>query len=396
MDQQDRLRRAEEHIFSTGLDDSGAGLGLTNMCYGLAKVHYAQEALGVRPDATFVTAPDVTVTRNSARWRSGFGYGGAVTWGDGRTELMILDLKPNACGMIVGGIDALPEPVELLERIHDLSKTQLEIDGVPVAWDFGNSNHFIDVCRVVPTNGEHLPPYAFLMHFAGDELRGESPLGPGLYWDQSSVLQERMTICETPFGPLRVLVGDDACQYLGFYRRVETWVRKRRMIAAERAFGHFELLNNETHQGLIGMNRMALGCYTFEDADLLYPLGLRPDVTCYLIRGRPNLSRSVMERLDFGARARRLGVEEHVHGAHVLPHGGGYVFPDVAGVRRVHHLGDERYFELQPLSGRGRQIVKDVRDLPFEYRDRKVLDRALELDMVDVAACLHPEFVLKV
>jgi hypothetical protein len=40
--------------------------------------------------------------------------------------------------------------------------------------------------------------------------------------------------------------------------------------------------------------------------------------------------------------------------------------------------------------------VEDVRDLPFEYRNREVLDRALELDMMEVAACLHPQFVLKI
>ena len=396
VDQQARLTRAEQHIFSTGLTDSGARLALANMRYGLAKIHYVQEVLGMRPDATFVTAPDVTVTRNSARWRSGFGYGGAVTWGGGRDELVILDLKPNACGIIVGGLERLPDPLELLERIHDLTRTEVEIDGVPVAWDFGNSNHFIDVCRVVPAEGEHLPPYVFMMHFAGDELRGESRLGPGLYWDQSATLRARMRVYETPFGPLRVLVGHDACQYLGFYRRVEAFVRQRRRYAADRTFDAFELLNNETHQGLVGMNRMVLGSYSFTGDDLLYPLGLRPDVPSYLVRGRPNLSRRVMEQLDFGARARRLGVEEHVAGAHLLPHGGGYVFPDVVGVSRVHSLNGERYFELEPRSGQGRQIVEDVRDLPFEYRNREVLDRALELDMMEVAACLHPQFVLKI
>ena len=41
-------------------------------------------------------------------------------------------------------------------------------------WDFGNSNHFVDLFRVMPADGERFPPYAFLMHFAGDELRGDT------------------------------------------------------------------------------------------------------------------------------------------------------------------------------------------------------------------------------
>ena len=391
-----RLARAEEHIFSTGLADSGARLALANMRYGLAKVHHVQEELGMAPDATFVTAPDFTVTRNDARWRSGFGYGGAVTWGDGSADLVILDLKPNACGIIVGGLERLPDRLELLERIHELAATEVVIDGIRVEWDFGKSNHFINVCQVVACHGESLPPYAFLMHFAGDELRGDTRLGPGVYWDRSAALRERMEVHETPWGPIRVVVGEHAREYFCTYRQVESFVRKRRAFAAAHLFGPHELISDETHQGLVDMNRMVLGCYSFESSQQLYPVGLRPDLPCYLVRGRPNLSRQTMERLGFDGRARRLGVEQRVEGAHLLPHGGGYVFPDIEGVARIHEVNGSRFFELQPRSGPGRQIIRDVSDLPFEYRDRKVLDRALELEMLDVAAGLLPEYVLKV
>ena len=396
MDREERLRRAGEHIFSTGLTDSGAHLARANLPYGLAKIHFVQEALGLRPSATFVGAPDFTVTRNRARWRSGFGYGGALTWGDGTEELVILDLKPNACGMIVGGLEDMPEPLDVLARLHALAREAVEIDGVPVRWDFGKSNHFVDVCRVVAADGENLPPYAFLMHFAGDELRGPTSLGPGLYWDESPELRARMRVYETPFGPLRVLVGEEACRYHGFYRRVDAFVRVRRCLAAERAFGDYVPLNNETHQGLVGLNRMVLGCYSFRGTERLYPLALRPDAPSYLIRGRPNLSARAQERLGMGERAARLDVERHVAGADLLPHGGGYVFPDIRRVRRVHELDGSRFFELEPYAVPGRQIVEDVRDLPFEYRGRAVLERAVELEMAEVVASLWPEFVLKI
>jgi hypothetical protein len=392
----ERLKRAEEHIFSTGLSDSGARLALANMRYGLAKIHYVQEELGLRPDATFVAAPDLTVTRDPARWRSGFGYGGAITWGDGSAELVILDLKPNACGILVGGLDQLPNRFELMERAHELATSEAEIDGVRITWDFGKSNHFIDVCSVVPVDGHALPPFAFLMHFAGDELRGDGEHGPGIYWDRSATLRDRMQVHDTPFGCLRVLVGEDAREYVRRYEFVESFVRHRRRYAAEKLFGPHELINNETHQGLLGINRMVLGCYSFEDSETLYPLGLRPDLPAYLVRGRPNLSRATMERLSFNSRARRLGVERHVEGAHVLPHGGGYVFPDIVDVADVHELNGSRYFELDQERGLGTQIVEDVTALPFEYRDRRVLDRALDLELLDVAACLIPEFILKI
>ena len=82
MDRKRLLKQAEEHIFSTGLDDSAARLSLSNMKYGLAKIHWVQRELGLEPDATFVAAPDLTVTRNVNRWKSGIGYGGQTPGGE--------------------------------------------------------------------------------------------------------------------------------------------------------------------------------------------------------------------------------------------------------------------------------------------------------------------------
>ncbi|RME46979.1 MAG: hypothetical protein D6791_06945, partial [Chloroflexi bacterium] len=274
MDTEARLRRAEEHIFSTGLPDSGTRLGLANMRYGLAKIHWVQEQLGLPANATFISAPDLTVTRNTNRWRSGFGYGGNITWGDGNVDLMILDLKPNGCGMIVGGLDYLPFSRDLLERVHALMHEPVEIDGIRIQWDFGKSNHFIDLFRVEALADVELPPYVFMMHFAGSELRGDTPLGPGLYWDRSRTLQASMQIFETPFGPLRALTGEAARASFDFYCYVDSFVQRRRLFAADRLFDRYDLINNENHQGLIHPNQMVLGCYHFTDTEHIYPIGL--------------------------------------------------------------------------------------------------------------------------
>ena len=69
------LAQAEEYIFSTGLLDGAVHLCKANMKYGLAKIHHVQKRLGLKPDATFISTPDMTISRNSARWKSGFGYG---------------------------------------------------------------------------------------------------------------------------------------------------------------------------------------------------------------------------------------------------------------------------------------------------------------------------------
>lgn len=390
------LQRAGEYIFSTGLNDGASCLGIANMQYGLAKIHWVQRELGIPANATFISAPDLTVTRNTSRWRGGFGYGGSLTWGDGNLDLMILDSKPNACGMIVGLLDHLPDKAELLRRVHVLNQEYVEIDDVPIEWDLGKSNHYIDLFRVEPVAAEEFAPYAFMMHFAGGELRGETEHGAGLYWDRSPTLRSRMKAFDSPFGTVRVLIGDDARDYVEFYQWVDALVQKRRRYAADRLFDDYALLNNETHQGLTHANQIVLGCYHFTDAERLYPIGLRPDEPAYLVRGRPNLSPETIATLGYEERARRLGVYEQLTSANLLPHGGGYAFPHIRRVIDVHTLDGERYFELELHDSRGPQIVTGVRDIPYEYRGHAVVAQTIELGMADIAARLQPEYILKV
>lgn len=390
------LARAEQHIFSTGVDDSGTALGQANLKYGLAKIHHVQSELGLQPDATFISAPDFTVTRNTARWLSGFSYGGSLSWGDGTQDLIFLDLKPNACGILVGGLWDLPSAETIVKRIHDIHSSPVEINGVMIQWDFGKSNHFIDLLRVHPVDGYDLPPYVFMMHVAGGELRGENEIGEGLYWDLSSVLRSRMVVFQTPFGPLRVLLGEDAQSYYRYYRQVEAFALERRLKAAELIFGEFELIHNGTHQGLRHMNEILLGCYSFTDGQEIFPIGLRPDATAYLIRGLGNLGEDAISRLGFEQRAHNLGMNGRLSQANLLPHGGGYTFPHIAGVSSVVEMDDERYFVVSMRSSGANQIVHEVRNLPFEYRGDAVVRRTLELGMGELVAELEPKLVLKV
>jgi hypothetical protein len=397
MDRQMLLQRAMEHIFSTGLDDSGARLGLANMKYGLAKIHLAQEALGLASDATFIAAPDLTVTRNLNRWRSGFGYGGRLTWGDGQQEWIPLDLKPNCCGMLAGGLDRLPMQDALLQRVQTLQAEELCIEGIPLKWDFGESNHFINVFRVTPLDDSPLLPYAFVIHGSGDELRGETAWGEGLYWDWSEALRRKAEILETPFGPLRILTGQAARDYYAFCQRVDDFTNKRRLLVARRLFDDLTVYNNEAHQGLASMNDMVLGTYLVrEGEDTLFPLTLQAGLPAYLVRGRPNLSDAVIERLGLEERARRLGLYDRLRSANILPHGAGYTFPHLQEVLSVIEMGQERYFELSLGTDESRQFISDVRDLPYAYRGMEVVERVVELGLGELVARLDPIYVLKI
>ncbi|MEA3344917.1 MAG: hypothetical protein U9Q78_01495 [Chloroflexota bacterium] len=397
MDRKTFLKRAQQHIFSTGLNDSGCRLGLANMKYGLAKIHWVQQEMGLEPNATFISAPDMTITRNTNRWKSGFGYGGKVRWGDGHLEMVILDLKPNTCGMLVGGLKSMPDGKDLIVRAHRLKNEVTHLDDVELEWDLGKSNHFIDLFQVEPLVGQPFPPYAFVLHFAGGEMRSDGPWGEGIYWDFSPTLRRKARVFETPFGPLRVLTGEEAVEYYQSYRRAEAFSKRRRLLAADWLFGEYELINNDTHQGLIGLNEMVLGSYIVEeDVDKVLPIALRPDMPAYLVRGKPNFRPEVVEILGFDKRARRLGVYEQLTSANIVPHGGGYVFPHIMNVLAVHEIEDERYFEVDLRNGQGREFITSIREIPYEYRGRQVVLRAVELGMVKLVARLTPVYILKV
>jgi len=393
------LERARQHIFSTGANDSGSRLCLANMPYGIAKIHYVQEQLGQPADATFIATPDMTITRNITRWQSGFGYGGKISWGDGDRDLLVLDTKPNVCGMLVGGIDELPDIRRLIERMAAMTADPPVIDGLKVRWDFAKGNHFIDICLVDPLGADaDLPRYAFVLHAAGSELRSETPRGPGLYWDFSPGLVAMAQTIDAPFGPLHVLTGSAADEFYSFYQYADSFAKRRRMLAAERLFGEFHVIANETHQGLANRNEAILGCHHLDLSrpdDILYPLMLRSDIPGYLIRGLPNFSDATIDSLGYRHRAESLGVLKRMQNANILPHGAGYIMPHLLHVTRVIEEGGIRYFECDTVNDRGREVISHPRDVPHDYRGRSVVLATIELGLGQLVAKLVPIRVLK-
>jgi len=392
------LQNAKRHCFFVGLNDSGAELCRANAVYGIAGIHYIQNQLGLKPNATFITTADMTITRNTSRWQSGFGYGGKVSWGAGDTDLIILNTKPNACGMLVGGLEELPDIESLIRKLHEMETTAMQIDGVEVIWDFYKSNHFIDVFQVKPVAklDQELSPYAFIIHGSADEFRGDSESGFGMYFDRSEQLIETAEHIDTPFGQFHILTGDSAKRYFERYQYVDNFSKKKRRIAAELLFGEFVEVSNETHQGLVNMNEIVLGCHCLKSRNTVFPLTLRADLPAYLVRGNHNLTSESIELLGFEKRAKNLGVYDRLLNANIIPHGGGYVLPDILTVNKVIEVDGKRYFEVEMQNDRGKKIISEVRELPYEYRGRRVVLRTLEIGAIDIVAKLIPEYVLKI
>lgn len=397
------LERAKAHIFSTGVGDGSSLMARENMKYGLAKIQVVQEKFGLEPDATFVSTPDESITRNVKRWEAGISYGGKISWGRGNEKLVILDVKPNACGMLVGGVDEVPDPAELVRRIYEFEKEESVIDGIPVKWDFNVGNHFIDVFETRPLEdaGAHqkkLPQYAVIVHAGAPELKGDNPSrwGFGLYWHKSKLLEQMAQKIPTPFGPCNVLQGNAATGYLRFFAFAEEWAKKRRALFFKKMFGSKDILLNKKHQGMLNTNEVVLGAQNIKGPREILPISIRADMPSYLVRGVPNFSQLQIETLGWNARAHELGVYDRLKGMNIIPHGGGYLLADSLRIVRVFEANHRRFFEIEMIDGMGRKIVATPAELEYAYRSTEVIERVREVGMARFVAELVPIYTIKI
>jgi len=395
------LQRASEFIFSTGLNDGASKLCRANMRYGLSQFHIIQEKYGFDPKATFLSSPDETISRNNFRWNSGIGYGGRLNWGNGKEKIIFLNIKPNCCGILVGGLEELPNPYDIIKEIDNIKSTKLYHDEILLNWDYGISNHFINCFETKNLSDIDFPPYIFLIHGSAPEFRDDK-YGIGLYVDSSKTLEERAVQENTKFGTHYILLDSDATEYLDFNKKALRFSNVKRKIIADHLFGNNnKTICNQPHQFLkdynniyLGSNCTDLSCDIIESN--IFPIALRADIACYLFKGKNNFTDTVLSNNNFIERAEYLELMDLLTDANILPHGGGYLLPDISTVQRVLEYKDQRYFVCELIKDNKKlKIVRNVKELQFEYRGRDVILKTLQLDLGEVIARLNPIFSLK-
>jgi hypothetical protein len=65
-------------------------------------------------------------------------------------------------------------------------------------------------------------------------------------------------------------------------------------------------------------------------------------------------------------------------------------------VLKVIENNGQRYFLMDLINDRGKKVIKDLREIPYDYRGRMVVLRTLELDLAKIIAKLIPLYVLKI
>ncbi|MFW9988121.1 MAG: hypothetical protein ACFFC3_05655 [Candidatus Odinarchaeota archaeon] len=395
------LDRASQFIFSTGLNDATSKLCRANMQYGLASFQLIQQKYGFEPKATFISSPDETISRNKFRWNSGLGYGGRLNWGNGNEKLIFLNTKPNCCGILVGGLEEIPDPYTLIKKIDIIKSKELYHDDILINWDYDISNHFINCFETKNLSNIELPPYVFLIHGSAPEFRDDK-YGIGLYIDKSKTLEERAIEEDTKFGKHYILLDSDAKEYLDFNKRAIEFSNKKREIIADNLFDYgYKTICNQSHQFLKDYNNMYMGSNcTDTDCDLIksniFPTALRADISAYLFQGKKNLSKTTLKNENFLERAEELGLIELLTNACILPHGGGYSFNDIKDVLDILDYKDQRYFVTSLKTNISRlKIIRNVSELQFEYRGRDIILKTIQLDLGEIIARLNPLFSLK-
>ena len=397
----DLLDRASQFIFSTGLNDATSKLCKANMKYGLASFQLIQEKYGFEPKATFISSPDETISRNKFRWNSGLGYGGRLNWGDGNDKLIFLNVKPNCCGLLVGGLEELPDPYNLIKKIDTIKSKELYHDGVLINWDYDISNHFINCLETKNLSDIDLPPYIFLIHGSAPEFRDDK-YGIGLYIDKSRTLKELAIEENSKLGKQYILMDSDAKDYINFNKKAIEFSNIKRQVIADNLFDYgFKIICNQSHQFLKDYNNMYLGSNCTDlNCELIksniFPTTLRADISAYLFQGKRNLSETVLKNVNLWERAEDLELLELLTNANILPHGGGYSFPDMKDVLDILEYKNQRYFVTSLKTNISRlKIIRNVSDLQFEYRGRDVILKTIQLDLGEIIARLNPLFSLK-
>jgi hypothetical protein len=378
------LQRAARHIFSLGVPDLATELCEANTAIGLAKTHFVQQVLGVPADAIFIGGPDMTVTRNLGRWRSGFAYGGKLDWG-GPEPMVVLQVKPNVCGTLVAGAESVPPEEALAERLARVRRRPGAVDGIPLEFDLDRSNHFLSLYTPPPDSG--LPPHVLVLHGAAPELRGDNLYGWGLYWDRSPALLQAARHFDTPWGPLDVLVGEAVEKYWHTHQHAAAFAAERRLLLARALLGEVQPISNEVHQGLLTPSEMYLGCHATTQTDVLLPFMVDRGAPAYLLRGQPNLTREQLEGLGWIDRAWELGVLERLERTNLLPHGSGYA---VGGPGEVAATEAGAKSTVRLRRG-GERRTANPRRMVTGYRGEEVLRQLLRLGLGEVSFRLEFE-----
>lgn len=381
------LEEAANRIYDFGHRDASDVVAQLNLQYGLGKIIWALKKRKIDTQSTLaVTTPDSGITRNKERWQAGFSYGCLLRWPseeEAGRAFAFPELKPNACGMLVAKINNIPSLQNLSDGLHQIEKNGLRIKESKLKLNVGVSNHFIEICRVSESSNPALNvnDIVAVIHTSPSEFK--STLYDFNMWKNKGGVWE-----DTPLGPLLVMEGQAANEYLSTYRDIEAFSLQKRLVLAKHLFNDFQVISNSTHQGLFNDNEARLGLYRFEHDNELLPVTFRWDINVYLMSPQVNLAEEFIGQKNSSDKITSI-----LKDLNMLPHGGGYELPFLPEGWRVMQNGSKRLFAYKNA---GTEFVfSSPSEIPYHYRGLQVIDKIEALKLGKVAAKLKQVYTLK-
>ncbi|MFG3043482.1 hypothetical protein ACGFZR_00935 [Streptomyces sp. NPDC048241] len=225
----------------------------------------------------FVPLGDFTTSLNETRAALGYPVGGILFWGPGNLPLVPAGIGPNHCGMLVAEVDEAVTADQLTLRIERLRTRMPVLEGVPLQWDLGRKNHFLNVYR--SSAGRRIA----VMHCSLPEAREDGVLGMGHDLRQSHLLRKMVTVLDTPVGPFGFFCDDSASSVLQQAEEYSLLARRKREIICRAVFKDCLILSNENHMRLLDHNAMQFGSYASGTPMRHLPLMVGPGRSAYLV-----------------------------------------------------------------------------------------------------------------
>ncbi len=383
----EKIRNAEKYIFSLGINDSAEKIGRINATLYLAKMHYIQEKLGYKPRAMIIGGPDFTFQTAPHKFYASVPEGCKIIWGDGAYDLIFNDMESDFCGMLVGAVRNDLGLERLLDTLYRMKEKNIEIDGKKILLrNFSSGSHFLNLYEVENQEVLGLPEMVAVLHTSSDEMRDLL----------LNFTRERSEEIQTPLGKSYVLQGDDAREYARRCKYASDFSKRKRKLLFEEIFGSNEILTNQNHYELTGLNEAVIGCNNVTKEGEVFVLTLADGLSAYLVKGKMNISPKKIREIMSGPREIEEWVYDNLRKANILPHGGGHKLNKIDSVAKVILYPSGKVIVTKSDSEPNTTAYVNMKEISRGYRSEPILDRVRSLKLGDPYATLRSIYGIKV
>lgn len=378
----ERIKHAEKYLFNLGMQDTAGRIGEINAIWFIAKMHYIQEKLGYEPKAMVIGSPDFTFQKSVDKFQASVPEGAKVIWGGNSYNFIPVEIRPDFCGMLVGGADDSSYD-NILDKLYEMKRKRYEIDSVEIQLrNFSPGSHFLNVYEIKNHEELNLPERVAILHTSSNEMH--KPL--------VKFARENGEEIKTPFGNSLILRDEDAVEYEKYCRNASLFSKEKRKLLYEEIFNNDEIISNCNHYELLGLDEAIIGSNIVNEEGGIFSITFLNILPAYLVKSRRNLSeRKIKEILP---REMEGWVFDKLRNANLLPHGGGHKLNSFKLKETIVYPSGKKLFILSHANNV--LACEELWNIPTTYRSDDVLEKVFSLELAEPYATLEFLYGIKV